>query len=92
MAMIDEIKTRCGIASGVSVYDSEIQSLIDYAKFDLAESGVPASMIEAEGPAVLNCVAFFVKREMAEDLATRERYDRLYDQATFRLNLFEEVD
>lgn len=92
MAMIDDIKSRCGIAEGVSVYDDEIQSLIDYAKFDLAESGVPSEMIEAGEAPILNVITFFVKREMSEDLATRERYDHLYDKAVFRLNLYEEVD
>lgn len=86
------VKARCGIPDAVSVYDSQVQSLVDYALFDLAESGVPAEMIETAGAPIVNAVAFFVKRDMAEDLAERERYDKLYDRAVFRLNLYEEVD
>ena len=90
--MLEKIKQRLGIAPGITLYDDEIGSLIEHAKFDMRESGIPQSMIDEESAPILNTVTFFVKREMEEDVRKAERYDKLYLGSVFRLALYEPIE
>lgn len=86
--MLEKIKARLGLVESLTVYDAEIEALIEHAKFDMLESGVPSELIDAEGAAVLNTITFFVKREFEDDITKAQRYDKLYNDSVFRLNLF----
>lgn len=87
--MLGLIKTRCGIAEQITVYDDDISAYIEDAKEDMIDSGVPASIVEAEGAAVATAVTFYVRANMTDDRADAERYMELYRGRVFRLTLKE---
>ncbi len=88
--MLQLIKTRCGIAERITVYDADILSYMEDAKTDMMDSGVPESIVESEIPAVVTAVTLYVKANMEEDMADVERYMELYRSKVFRLALKEE--
>ena len=51
--MLQLIKTRCGIAELITIYDEDILSYMADAKADMMDSGVPESIVESEIPAVV---------------------------------------
>lgn len=88
--MLQLIKTRCGIAELITIYDEDILSYMADAKADMMDSGVPESIVESEIPAVVTAVTLYVKANMEEDRADAERYMELYRSKVFRLALKEE--
>ena len=87
--MLGLIKTRCGIAEQITVYEDDINAYIEDAKEDMIDSGVPASIVEAEGAAVATAVTLYVRANMADDRTDAERYMDLYRGRVFRLTLKE---
>lgn len=87
--MLGLIKTRCGIAEQITVYDDDINAYIEDAKEDMIDSGVPASIMEAEGAAVATAVTLYVRANMTDDRTDAERYMDLYRGRVFRLTLKE---
>ena len=87
--MLDEVKSRLGIDSGITVYDSELESLIYAALADMAASGVPPDMLnyDAEDPdgRVLLCVTAYVRAYYGDDRSDTNRYTQIYRETTFRL-------
>lgn len=88
--MLEKIKARLNIPASVTVYDQEITDLIEHAKYDMLEGGVPRSMIDAEPAPVINTIAMFVKIQMADDSKESSRFEKLYEQSVFRLSLMTE--
>ena len=89
--MLEKIKTRRGIPASVTVYDDEIRDHIEHAKFDMQLAGVSKDFIEQGSAPVLDTIAYFIGREMAEDDAESARFDRLYQNSIFRLRLYSET-
>lgn len=87
--MLELIKTRCGIAESIDLYDKDILSYMEDAKTDMVDSGVPESVIESEHTAVITAVTLYVKSNLAEDTTEAERYMKLYQSKVFRLTLKE---
>ena len=86
MELVDKIKQRLGIAAAVTVYDNELNDLIEHAKSDLLLSGVSAEMISAEPPEIINTIAFFVKYIFSDDSKESSRFGEMYQKAVFRLS------
>lgn len=86
MALIDKIKQRLGIAAAVTVYDNELNDLIEHAKSDLMLSGVSDDMISAEPPEIINTIAFFVKYIFSDDSKESSRFGDMYQKSVFRLS------
>ncbi|MCD8096988.1 MAG: hypothetical protein LUE31_02920 [Lachnospiraceae bacterium] len=87
--MLDLIKTRCGIAAAVTVYDDDIQSYIEDALEDLKDSGVSSTLLTEEAPCVVTAVTLYVKAYLGNDRSDTEKYMNLYRQKAFRLMLKE---
>lgn len=85
--MFDEIKQRLGIHDAVKTYDKQIQSLIEYALYDMEESGVSKDTLDSESAPVINCVAMFCEWHMEPDPTIAEAYHKMYDGAIFRLSI-----
>lgn len=85
--MLDEVKSRCGILSAVTVYDDEIQALINDALEDLALSGVDEALIEEPIPGVVTAVVLYVRAYLGSDRSDTTKYMNLYRQKVFRLAL-----
>ena len=86
--MLEKIKTRRGIPASVTVYDDEIRDHIEHAKFDMQLAGVSKDFIEQGSAPVLDTIAYFIGREMAESETEGERFDVLYQRSIFRLKLY----
>ena len=88
--MIERIKERCGIASSVKVYDSDIRMYIEDCRADMAASGVPEEIAKSDSHAgVLTAVTLDVKAYIGNDRTDTEKYLELYRNKVFRLSLEE---
>ena len=85
--MLEQVKKRCGIASGVKVYDDEIESYIEDCKQDMAASGVNSDLINAHTNGILTAVTLYVKAYLGTDRSDTSRYLDLYRKKVFRLTL-----
>lgn len=85
--MLDSIKERLGLDAATTVYDSELESLIQAAQADMKASGVPADMVDAEEPdgRILLCVTAYVKGYYGDDRQNTSRYTQIYREQVFRL-------
>lgn len=88
--MLEKIKARLNIPASVTVYDQEITDLIEHAKFDMLEGGVPQSMINSETAPVINTIGMFAKIYMTEDSKESSKFKQLYNDSVFRLSLMTE--
>lgn len=88
--MLKLIKTRCGIADQIGIYDSDILSYMEDAKTDMVDSGVPESIVNSEEASVVTAITLYVKGNMAENTEETEKYMELYRQKVFRLTLKQE--
>ena len=91
--MLTEVKLRMGIPAAVTVYDSEISSLISAALLDLKAAGVPAWLLEDENPdhRTLAAVTAFTQAYHLTDRTDTEKYKRIYNAWAFRLMLEPEI-
>lgn len=87
--MLENVKSRCGIANAITVYDEEIKSYIEDCKDDLIASGVAKELIEQEKAGVVTAVTFYVKALLGNDRTDTDRYMELYRKKVFRLTLEE---
>ena len=85
--MFNAVKSRCGIAKGIDVYDAEIADYIEDAKIDMLASGVPKSLIDSQGPGIVTAVTLYVKAYLGNDRSDTEKYLDLYRKKVFRLTL-----
>lgn len=87
--MLDIIKSRCGIASTITVYDADIKLYIEDCKQDMISSGVDKTVIESEIPGVITAITLYVKAYIGDDRTDTEKYLNLYQKKVFRLTLEE---
>lgn len=85
--MLEEIKKRCGIASGIKTYDGEIKDYIDDCKDDMVSSGVLQEVVESQKKGVLTAITLYVKAHIGDDRSDTEKYLDLYRKKVFRLTL-----
>ena len=87
--LFDEVKARCGIAAGVTVYDGEIMSYLEDCKEDLRASGVPEGITAGREhyPQLVTAVSLYVRAEMGHDRSDTEKYLDLYRKKVFRMRL-----
>lgn len=85
--MLNLIKSRCGIAAAVTVYDTDIKAYIEDCEEDMVASGVPPDMIDEENAQVVTAVTLYVKAYLGNDRADTEKYLELYRKKVFRLTL-----
>lgn len=86
--MLEKVKSRCGIAEEITVYDEQLQEYIADALADMAASGVPEELLEnEEDPQVMTAVSCYVKAYLGDDRADTEKYLDLYRKKVFRLTL-----
>lgn len=80
-----DVKKRCGIADAVTVYDTEISSLIEAAIADMKLSGVGED--SSASPAGINVISCYVKAYIGSDRENTEKYISLYRDGVFRLTM-----
>lgn len=86
--MLNDIKLRLGISPQVTVYDPEIEGLIDSAKEDLRQAGVRADLFgNVPSSQAINAVTCYVKSFREPDPVKSARYKKMYDDICFRLTL-----
>lgn len=76
--MLEKIKLKCGIASGITVFNTEIQDLINSAKADLMASGVIKDVITSENEQLLNAITCYVKAYRGNDRTDTDKYLKMY--------------
>lgn len=89
--MLNKIKKSCGIAQMVTVYDEEIQDLIQSAKADLMAGGVIKEVITSDIEQLLNAITCYVKAYRGNDRSDTEKYLKMYGDLRFYL-IFLTVD
>lgn len=90
--MLEKIKSRCGIAKEITVYDAEILSYLADCKEDLLLSGVPKSIVAQQGDGILTAATLYVKAYLGNDRSDTSRYLDLYRKKVFRLTLMDAED
>ena len=88
-SLFDEVKARCGIAAGITVYDGEIMGYLEDCKEDLRASGVPEEIVEgrAHCPQLFTAASLYVRAYLGNDRSDTERYLDLYRKKVFRMRL-----
>lgn len=88
-AMLSDIKKRCGIAEGITVYDDEIRSYLDDCEMDLKASGVTEAVLTNEKHLnqIKTAAAMYVKAYIGNDRTDTEKYLDMYRKKVFRLTL-----
>jgi len=74
--MLEKIKLKCGIAAGITVYNDDIQDLINSSKADLMASGVIKEVIQSDNEQLLNAITCYVKAYRGNDRADTDEYIR----------------
>lgn len=81
MALLDDVRSALRVSSGL--FDSEVQTLIDTALFDMQNKGVSAKFIgsdSAEYPAIVRqAIVLYAKSHFGYDNDEAERFQRAYD-------------
>ena len=85
MALLDETKIALRVTS--TVYDTEIQSLIDAAKDDMKRVGVLETVVDATetSPLVKHAIICYCKAEFGFDNDEAERFQTTYRQCVMDL-------
>lgn len=83
--LLTMIKERLGIGAGITVYDSELTSLISAARSDIIASGVPSELVDSNDDRVLLAITAFVKANYGDDRSNTTRYTQIYQTMVFRL-------
>ena len=85
--MLNDIKSRLGIDSSVTVYEAELSSLIAAAIADIRAAGVPETLLESgkEDDRVKMAVTAFIKASYGDDRTSVTRYNQMYQGMVFRL-------
>lgn len=84
-----EVKVRCGIASGITVYDGEIMGYLEDCREDLRASGVPEEIVQGREhyPQLVTAAALYVRAYLGNDRSETEQYLDLYRKKVFRMRL-----
>ena len=88
--MLDQVKTRCGIPTSITTYDSEYQDLINDCIEEMRTAGVSASLLSFDtsvNPRVLTCIVLYVKSYRGDDRSDTEKYLEMYHKKVFKLSL-----
>ena len=87
--MLDQVKTRCGIPTSITTYDSEYQDLINDCIEEMRTAGVSAnsSFDTSVNPRVLTCIVLYVKSYRGDDRSDTEKYLEMYHKKVFKLSL-----
>lgn len=86
--MLEEIKRRCYITS--SLYDEEIESLIEACKCDLRDAGIKKTMLDTNKNVdgqILNCVTNYVKAYRGNDRTDTDKYLLMYESLKNKISL-----
>lgn len=89
MALLEQVKQRCGIPTSVTVYDTEYQDLIDDCMEEMRTSGVPEALLSSVdvNPRVLTCVCLYIKAYRGDDRSDTEKYLSMFHRKVFKLSL-----
>lgn len=86
MSMLEKVKNRLGIGDAVTIYDDELEDLIEAAQKDMIASGVPKSLVDdGEDERMVLAVTSFVKSTYGDDRSNTTRYTQMYQNMVFRL-------
>lgn len=88
--MLDQVKTRCGIPTSITTYDSEYQDLINDCIEEMRTAGVSASLLSFDtsvNPRVLTCIVLYIKAFRGDDRSDTEKYMDMYRKKVFKLSL-----
>lgn len=88
--MLDQVKTRCGIPTSITTYDSEYQDLINDCIEEMKTAGVPDSLLSFDtsvNPRVLTCIVLYVKSYRGDDRSDTEKYLEMFHRKVFKLSL-----
>ncbi len=91
MAILDEMKAALRISRGNTVFDGEINDLIEAAKNDLRLSGAsPAKTEDLTDPLIKRAVTVYCKANFGFDNPDSERLQASYDSLKAHLTLSQE--
>lgn len=87
--LLDQVKTRCGIPTSITTYDTEYQDLINDCIEEMRTAGVPASLLSDinVNQRVLTCIVLYTKAYRGDDRSDTEKYLEMYHKKVFKLSL-----
>lgn len=87
--LLDKVKTRCGIPTSITTYDTEYQDLINDCIEEMRTAGVPASLLSDinVNQRVLTCIVLYTKAYRGDDRSDTEKYLEMYHKKVFKLSL-----
>lgn len=87
MSLLTDVKPVLRISASNTVFDAEVQGLIDAAKADLELSGVLASKVVDTDPLIVRAVFTYCKANFGYDNPDAERFQSSYDSLKRHLTL-----
>ncbi|MCK0471397.1 head-tail connector protein [Halalkalibacter sp. APA_J-10(15)] len=93
MALIDEVKTALRISSSNTVFDGEVQGLIDTAKIDLVQAGVLETKVNPDPPdepdaIIKRAIITYAKANFGYDNPDADRFQLAYVSLKQHLSLY----
>lgn len=76
--MLNEVKKSIPIAETVTIYDTDLEGLIEACKRDLALSGIKLSKLTADDPLFVRAVIFYCKAYF-RNTDNSQRYEKAYN-------------
>ena len=85
--MLSAVKLALRIGASTTVYDDEVQSLIDAAKADLILAGVLEGKVVGSDPLIKRAVTAYCKAHFGWNNSEAERLERSYGMLKAHLTL-----
>lgn len=83
--MLEDVKLALRISN--TVYDSEVNDLIESARLDLIQSGVSSELANSEDPLIKRAITTYCKANFGYDNPEAERFQEAYNMLKQHLSL-----
>ena len=83
--MLQDVKIALRVSN--TVYDSEVNDLIESARLDLIQSGVSSELANSEDPLIKRAITTYCKANFGYDNPEAERFQESYNMLKQHLSL-----
>ena len=83
--MLEDVKLALRVSN--TVYDSEVNDLIESARLDLIQSGVSSELANSEDPLIKRAITTYCKANFGYDNPEAERFQEAYNMLKQHLSL-----
>lgn len=85
MCILKDVKNALDILPNITVYDNQLNLLIEDAKCELIGGGIPKEKIKEDNAQIKMCIILYVKMNFGQDRADTEKYKEMYERKLKRV-------